>query len=99
MYHVIMPPQEGKHFFAQQDAALVTKQHPPLSRTHFVYLMYPMYFLLLSLDKQSEAKMMSPGYDLLGFQQKVYCNSTFGKCIWHQAILLAVVSCWASYCR
>ena len=31
-------------------------------------------------------------------QSKVYCNSTFGKCIGHQAILLAVVSCWASCC-
>ena len=29
---------------------------------------------------------------------KVYCISTFGKCIWHQAILLAVVSYWASCC-
>ena len=31
-------------------------------------------------------------------QSKVYCNSTFGKCIWHQPILLAVVSCCASCC-
>ena len=31
-------------------------------------------------------------------QSKVYCNSTVGKCIWHQAIFLAVVSCWASCC-
>ena len=29
---------------------------------------------------------------------EVYCNSTFGKCIWHRAILLAVVSYWASCC-
>ena len=31
-------------------------------------------------------------------KSKVYCNSTFGKCIWYQAILLAVVSYWASCC-
>ena len=29
---------------------------------------------------------------------KVYCVSTFGNCIWHQAILLAELSYWASCC-
>ena len=29
---------------------------------------------------------------------KVYCNGTFGTCIWYQAILLAVVSIWPSCC-